>query len=85
MDPIQPSGSITSFDEPRHGFPLVANDITKYVSSLAYVDDCTRLVAIRRDEHSVEEFFIIVQGYCDLLAELSLIIKMGRNVKKCAL
>jgi len=85
MDPIQPSGSITSFDEPRHGFPLVANDITKYVSSLAYVDVGTRLVVVRRDEHSVEEFFIIVQGYCDLLAEFSLVIKMVRNVKKCTL
>jgi len=32
-----------------------------------------------------DEFFNIVQGYCDLLADFSLVIKMGRNVKKCIL
>ena len=25
----------------------------------------------------------MVQGYCDLLADLSLVIKIGRNVRKC--
>jgi hypothetical protein len=32
--------------------------------------------------HTCNEFFKIVQGYCDLLADLSLVINMGRNVKK---
>jgi hypothetical protein len=38
-----------------------------------------------KDSYSVSEFFTIVQGYCDLLADLSLVIKMGRNVKKCTI
>lgn len=32
---------------------------------------------------SLSHFLEVVQGYCNLLAELSLVIKMGRNVRKC--
>lgn len=32
-----------------------------------------------------QKFFSLVQGYCYLLAVLSLVIKMGRNVKKCTI
>jgi len=85
MDPIQQSGSISSFDQPRHGFPLIADGIVKYATSLAYVDDTTRAVAKHKEECTVEEFFTVVQGYCDLLADLSLVIKMGRNVSKCSI
>lgn len=34
-------------------------------------------------ETTVLQFFDTEQGYCELLADLSLGIKMGRNVKKC--
>ena len=83
MDPINPEGTIAPFTSPRHGFPLLAGGITKLVSSLAYVDDAKRFVAVLKSEKTVDEFFEIVQGYCDLLADLSLVIKMGRNVRKC--
>ena len=83
MDPINPTGTIAPFTSPRHGFPLIAGGIHKLVSSLAYVDDAKRFVSVSKDEATVEEFFEIVQGYCNLLADLSLVIKMGRNVRKC--
>jgi hypothetical protein len=35
--------------------------------------------------HTCDEFFTVIQGYCDLLADLSLVIKMGWNIKKCTL
>ena len=38
-----------------------------------------------KSAHTCEEFFAVIQGYCDHLADLSLVIKMGRNVKKCTL
>jgi len=85
MDPINPIGSIAPFQSPRHGFPLIAGDILKPISSLAYVDDAKQYVAVPKDAFSISEFFDIVQGYYDLLADLSLVIKMGRNVKKCTI
>lgn len=81
-DPINPTGTITPFESTRHAFPLIAGGITKLVSSMAYVDDAKQFVAMLKREHSVETFFSTVQAYCDLLAKLSLVIKMGRNVKK---
>ena len=85
MDPINPAGVIVPFTSPRHGFPLIAEGIIKSVASLAYVDDAKRFVSVLKSEKTVEEFFEIVQGYCDLLADLSLVIKMGRNVRKCTI
>jgi hypothetical protein len=85
MDPIMPGGMIVPFTSPRHAFPLIANGLTKMVASQAYVDDATWIVAIPKSQGSVHEFFNIVQGYCDLLADLSLVIKIGRNVKKCTI
>jgi hypothetical protein len=81
MDPINSIGSIAPFQSPRHGFPLIAGGILKPISSLAYVDDTKQYGAVPKDVFSISEFFDIVQGYCDLLADLSLVIKMGRNVK----
>ena len=75
MDPINTEGTIAPFMAPCHGLPLLAGSIIKLISSLAYVDDAKRL-----REKTVDEFFDIVQGYCDLLANLSLVIKMGHNV-----
>jgi hypothetical protein len=83
MDPINPVGTIAPFEFPRHGFPLIAGGIHKYISSLAYVDDAKRFVALLKSIYTLEEFFNHVQGYCDLLADLSLVLKMGRNVNKC--
>jgi len=85
MDPLNPEGSITPFHIPRHGYPLMAGGITKHISSLAYVDDALRIVSLLKTLYTLPEFFNTVQGYCDLLAELSLVIKMGRNVKKCTI
>jgi len=85
MDPINPTGTIAPFTSPRHGFPLIAGGILKPVASLAYVDDAKRYVAMAKTTHSLPEFFRTVQGYCDLLADLSLVIKMGRNVRKCTI
>jgi len=85
MDPINSEGTIAPFHLPRHGYPLIAGGILKPVSSLAYVDDATRFVALPKGLHTIEEFFVKVQGYCDLLADLSLVIKMGRNVNKCTI
>jgi hypothetical protein len=77
MDPINPTGTIASFTSPRHGFPLIADGIFQPVSSLAYVNDAKRFLAIPKQNQACEEFFSIVQGYCDLLADLLLVIKMG--------
>jgi len=85
MDPINPQGTITPFQLPRHAFPLIVGGIIKSISSLAYVDEAKRYVAVSKDTHSLDEFFNIVQGYCNLLADLSLVIKMGCNVKKCTI
>ncbi len=85
MGPINPQGVITLFQSPRHAFPLIAGGIIKPVSSLAYVDDAKRYVAVSKDTHFLDEFFNIVQGYCNLLADLSLVIKMGCNIKKCTI
>jgi hypothetical protein len=85
MDPINPVGTIARFTSPRHGYPLIHGNIYKSISSLAYVDDAKRFIAMPKTLHTCEEFFTVVQGYCDLFADLSLVIKMGRNVKKCTL
>jgi len=85
MDPITPMGTIAPFESPRHGFPLIAGGMLKPVSSLAYVDDAKRYVALLKSQHKIEEFFTFVQAYCDLLADLSLVIKMGQNVNKCTI
>jgi hypothetical protein len=85
MDPINPAGSIAPFTSPWHSFPLVAGGVTRPISSLAYVDDAKRFIALIKASCSLNEFFITVQGYCDQLADLSLVIKMGRNVSKCTL
>jgi hypothetical protein len=85
MDPINPRGTIARFEAPRHGFPLIAGGLTKNIASLAYVDDAKRYIALLKSQHSLEEFFAVIQGYCDLLADLSLGIKMGRNVRKCTI
>ena len=85
MDPINPVGTIAPFSSPRHTFPLIAGGLLTPVSSLAYVDDANRFVAMLKSEHTCAEFFTVVQGYCDLLVDLSLVIKMGRNVRKCTI
>jgi hypothetical protein len=72
-----PAGMIAPFESPRHGFPLIAGGILTPVSSVAYVDDTKRYVAILKEECSVSQFFSIVQGYCDLMEDLSLVIKNG--------
>ena len=82
MAPLDNNGKITSFNEPRHGFPLTAGGIVRSISSLVCVDDANRYIAIHKSDITVEAFFTLVQTYCDLLADLSLVIKMGRNVKK---
>jgi hypothetical protein len=56
-----------------------------HVASLAYVDDANRYIAIKKSEIGAEEFIQLIQKYCDLLADLSLVIKMGRNVTKCTI
>jgi hypothetical protein len=83
MDPINPEGSIAPFHLPRHGYPLIAGGVVKYIASSAYVDDATRYVALPKISYTLQQFFDRVQGYCNLLADLSLVIKMGRNVNKC--
>jgi hypothetical protein len=85
MDPIDPEGSIAPFQSPRHSFPLIAGGILKLISSMAYVDNTKQYVALSKESYSIPEFFSVVQGYCDLMADLSLVIKMGRNVKKCTI
>lgn len=85
MDPIDPNGTIAPFNSPRHGFPLIYGNICRHVTSLAYVDDAKRIIAFPKALYTCQQFFERVQGYCDLLAELSLVIKMGRNAKKCTL
>jgi hypothetical protein len=85
MDPINPCGVIAPFTKPPHGFPLIAGGILLPISSMAYVDDAKRFIAMPKQNHTCAEFFRVVQGYCDLLADLSLVIKMGRNVKKCTI
>ncbi len=85
MDPINPLGVIAPYTAPRHGYPLIHKNIFKHVASMAYVDDAKRYIAVQKELYSCEHFFRVVQGYCDLMAELSLVIKMGRNVKKCTL
>ena len=82
MDPINPHGTIAPFETPRHSFPLIAGGLTKNIASLAYVDNAKRYIALLKSKHSLEEFFKIIQGYCNLLADLSLGIKMGRNIRK---
>jgi hypothetical protein len=56
-----------------------------HVASLAYVDDANRYIAVKKSDIDVEDFFQLIQKYCDLLADLSLVIKMGRNVTKCTI
>jgi hypothetical protein len=82
MDPVNPCGTIVPFSSPRHAFPLVAGGILMPILSLAYVDDLKQFIALPKQLHTCDEFFNIVQGYCDFLADLSLVIKMGRDVKK---
>ena len=82
MDPTVQPGTIAPFEAPRHCLPLIAGSVVKSVASLAYVDDAKRYVALSKRLHSIEEFFTIVQGYCNLLADLSLVIKMDRNDRK---
>jgi hypothetical protein len=85
MDPVNPEGTIAPFHSPRHGYPLISKSIIKPISSLAYVDDATRFVALLKMHHTLQQFFQTVQDYCNLLADLSLVIKMGRNDNKCTI
>jgi hypothetical protein len=39
------------------------------------VDDAKRFVALLKSLYTLEEFFNHVQGYCDLLADLSMCSK----------
>ena len=71
MDPINPEGQIAPFQSPRHGYPLIAGGIVKNIASIAYVDDATRYVALPKASYTLEQFYAHVQGYCDLLADLS--------------
>jgi hypothetical protein len=52
---------------------------------MAYIDNAKRFIAMPKQSTTCKEFFTTVQGNCDLLADLSLVIQMGRNVKKCTL
>ncbi len=83
MDPINVTGSIASFTLPRHSFPLIVDGILKPILSLTYVDDAKRFIAMPKSTHSCDELFTTVQGYYDLLVDLSLVIKMGRKLKNC--
>jgi hypothetical protein len=85
MVPIQLDGTITPFDHPQHGFPVTANCITKYISSLAYVDDAKKFVAEKCTNITVSGFLELVQGFCNLLTDLSLVIKKGKNPSKCTI
>jgi hypothetical protein len=85
MDPINPSNVIAPFESPRHDFPLLTGGILKPIAWLAYVDDAKGYVAISKSTNTVSEFFTVVQGYCNFLADLSLVIEMGRNVRKCTI
>jgi hypothetical protein len=85
MDPINAEGTIVTFQSPRNGFPLIAGGVLEPISSLAYIVDAKQYVALSKNAYTINEFFAIVQGYCDLLADLSLVIKMGRNVKMCTI
>jgi len=85
MDPVNPEGTIAPFQSPGHGYPLIAGGIIRHISSFAYVDDATRFVAFLMTAYTLQQFFTAVQEYCNLLADLSLVIKMGRNVKKCTI
>jgi hypothetical protein len=75
MDLIMPGGTIVQFTLPHHGFPFIANRVTKVVALQADVDNATQIVAVSKSQKSVYIFFDIVQGYCDLLADSSLVIK----------
>jgi len=55
------------------------------IALLVYVDDAKRYVAVDKNEMDISQFFELVQGYCDLLADLSLVLKMARNVAKCTI
>jgi hypothetical protein len=85
MDPVCPHGTIAPFTSPRHGYPLFADGICEHFASLAWVDDAKRLLSLSKLLYTCEQFFRRVQGYCDLLTDLSLVIKMGCNVRKCTL
>jgi hypothetical protein len=62
MDPINLEDSIAPFQSPRNGFPLIAGGILKPISSLAYVDDAKRYVALSKSSYCVSEFLDVVQG-----------------------
>lgn len=83
MDAINNKGQITSFEALRHGFPLTARQLVWSISSFAYVDDANQYTAIPIKDMDIQEFFTHVQAYCNLMVDLLLVIKMGRNVKKC--
>jgi hypothetical protein len=85
MDPVNPEGTIAPFHSPRHGYPQIAKSIIKPISSLAYVYDAARFVDLLKMHHTLQQFFQTVQDYCNLLADLPLAIKMGRNVNKCTI
>jgi hypothetical protein len=61
MDPVNPLGEITPISSPKHGYPLIAGGVLHHVSSLAYVDDAKRFIAIPKHSHTCAEFFNIVQ------------------------
>ena len=75
MDPVNQEGTIAPFTPPRRGFSLIAGGIMKPVSFMAYVDYAKCYVAMSKNINTLSEFFSIVQGYCDLLADLSLVLR----------
>jgi hypothetical protein len=56
MDPIDPNGNIAPFSSPRHGFPLVAGEILRPISSMANVDNAKRFIAMPKQSTTCEEF-----------------------------
>jgi hypothetical protein len=74
MGPVHHKGTIAPFTSRRHGFPLLAGGILKPVPSLAYVDDAKCYVTMPKSETAISHLFETAQGYCDLLADLSLVM-----------
>ena len=75
MDPVNPNGTTVLFTPPQHSFPLVSSGVIKPTSSVAYVVDAKRFIAMSKSTHTCEDFFTIVQGYCALLVDYHLLSK----------
>jgi len=66
------------------GFEIMVEERAVSIQTVAYVDDSNKYVAAKISESTSTDFFKQIKKICERAAMFSLVFKIGRNAKKCA-